>query len=347
MNDPNLDFFAVLSTLDSAGRSEVKAWSQTIHIPEGTVIYSQDQNSDGVFVISSGTVEAITTSPDGLQTRSLAVMGRGEVFGEVEVLSGNLRQGTVMAREDCELIRFELVKFFHVMHVVPQIGLFINRTLARRLWMNTAQNTLNTLEMELSGHLQYFDLLTIFQAIIRAGHPGEMTLLDKNQNVIGSYFFEKARVAFGRFNHLQGVEAVWQGFIQAADANADCTFTFNVQEKPELEYQEAHAIRADIGDLLLEGVMKRDAFNALPAELRAMEGRVQRLDENLNWSNPETEASASVIWGLLAKRPQPIQTLWRRLNISALTFLQIIREMLSRSKISIVPEGRAEESTGA
>jgi hypothetical protein len=90
--------------------------------------------------------------------------------------------------------------------------------------------------------------------------------------------------------------------------------------------------------------MNRDAYFLIPEILRNMGGRLQRTDENLNWTVPETEPHASTIWGILAKRSQTIESVWRRMNVSALTFLNLIREMEKKGKISIISEVKVVEA---
>ena len=117
--------------------------------------------------------------------------------------------------------------------------------------------------------------------------------------------------------HLAGIEAVWQGFVQST---SDGTFTFHVRPEPTVPGDGDHAIEMDSTGLLIEGVSRRDTFQAMPEPLRNLAGRLSRKAVVLDWTDPETAVAALQIWELMAKRPQPLASMWRRLNFSRVYF---------------------------
>jgi hypothetical protein len=152
---------------------------------------------------------------------------------------------------------------------------------------------------------------------------------------IGTFFFREGRVAEARFAHLVGIEAVWQGFGQST---SDGTFSFRVAAEPTVPGDEAHRIDMDATGLLIDGVSRRDTYQALPASLRNMTGRLARKVEALDWTDPETAVVALQIWELMARRPQELGSMWRRLNFSALVFLQAVQAMVDSGKAEMLPD---------
>jgi hypothetical protein len=170
-------------------------------------------------------------------------------------------------------------------------------------------------------------------------HTGELKLHNSANEQIGSFFFREGRVVEARFLHLAGLEAVWQGFVAST---SDGTFTFHVRPEPTVPGDSDHAIELDSTALLIEGISRRDTFQAMPEPLRNQAGRLGRKAEVLEWTDPETAVAVLQIWELIGKRPQPLASMWRRLNFSAFTFLQAAQALVDSGKAELLPEAAPE-----
>src|SRR5271170_7890697 len=115
------DFFTLLELLDPASRLEIESACTAISIPANQIIYRQGDPAGTVYIIVTGVAEVITESPDGLQTRSLGFMRRGEVFGETAVLTGHPRLGTVRACDNLDLLWIEKAKFISLLNKIPKL----------------------------------------------------------------------------------------------------------------------------------------------------------------------------------------------------------------------------------
>ena len=323
------NFFTLLEFLDANSRLEIDAVCTKKTIQPNDVVYSQRDPSDSVYIVSAGVVEAFTVSPDYQRTRTVGVMARGDFFGDLGVLTGQPRLATVRALEPTALIRIEKLAFLHLLEKIPKMGAYFTRNLAKRLHKTSTEAHLNVFALDLMGNLRLFDLLTIFQAITSMSRTGELRISNSDNEIIGSYFFREGRAEQARFMHLQGIEAIWEGFVQSA---TDGTFVFHVMEKPTTPVAEEHRIEHACTDLLIQGCQRRDAYNALPEPLRQMKGRLGRLTQTLVWQNPEeqdTQPLADKIWELIVRRPQPLDSMWRRLNYSSLTYLEVVSQLLT------------------
>ena len=87
---------------------------------------------------------------------------------------------------------------------------------------------------------------------------------------------------------------------------------------------------------------RRNAYEALPEPLRKMEGSLGRLSQSLAWIDPETKPLAEHIWELIARRPQALDSLWRRVNYSSLTFLEAVRQLVSTGQAEILTTAPSE-----
>lgn len=321
--DPAPDFFALLEALDEPSRREVEAACTPVFFKPNQLVYEQGSAADSVYIVVSGVVEAVTFSPDGKLSRLVAVMSRGDFFGDLAVLTDHTRLAAVRTREAVETLCIEKKAFRRLMKTLPALGFFFSHNLARRLHHTSTEAHRSVYSIDLNGNLQRFDLLTIVQAIAGMGHTGELRLNNSANELLGSFFFRKGRVERARFGHLLGLEAIWQGFIESA---TEGIFNFTSVETPTMPFPDGNKIDLDSTNLLLEGVGKRDTYQGLPETLRRMEGRLTRMAESLDWKTEETRIIAEQIWNLIAE-PQLLRTIWRQLNYSAISFLEVVMEM--------------------
>ena len=322
-NDPSSNFLALLETLDRPDRQLIEAAGFRMTLKPRQFVYQQGDVADAIYIVLSGAVEAVTFSPDGKQSRSVAMMVTGDFFGDLALFTQTRRFAAVRACSVSEVLRIDKSSFLRLMKSIPELGLFFCHHLAQRLHKTSTEAHLNVYAIDLTGNLQRFDLLTIVQAITGMGHTGELRLNNSDNELLGSFFFRKGRVEHARFGHLLGLEAIWQGFIESA---SEGVFSFRSVAEPTLPFPEKNKIDLDSTNLLLEGVGKRDTYQAFPETLRKMEGRLARLAESLDWKNNETRAAAGEIWEVIAE-PQPLAKIWLQLNYSAISFLEVVMEM--------------------
>lgn len=322
--DSTVNFFTLVESLNPILRRRIEDACTSMKMGAGEFIYQQGDPADAVFFVVWGVVEAVTFSPDGKLSRCVAQMSTGEFFGDLAVFTDNPRFAAVRTREPSEVLRIEKSAFMNLLKTVPDLGLFFSRNLARRLHSTSTEAHLSVYAIDLTGNLQRFDLLTIVQAITGMGHTGELRLNNSANELLGSFFFRKGRVEHARFGHLLGLEAIWQGFIESA---SEGTFSFRSIDAPTLPFPPENKIDMESTSLLLEGVGKRDTYQGMPETLRKMDGRLTRMTETLDWKTDESRAAAEEVWKLLADGPQPLAALWRKMNYSAITFLEIVMEM--------------------
>jgi Cyclic nucleotide-binding domain/Domain of unknown function (DUF4388) len=342
--EPNFEanFFTLLEMLDVGNRLEIQAsWTEQVVRAE-EVIYTQGEHAHSIYIVAEGVVEAVTHSPDGDQTRSMGFMRRGDFFGDLAVLTGQPRIATVRACEATKLLQFEKTAFIRLLDKVPKFGAYFSRNLARRFYKTSTEVHEGAYSIDLSGNLRHFDLLTIFQAIAATGRSGELHLNNSANELIGSFFFREGQADHARYIHLDGIEAIWESIAQSA---TDGTFTFQVMEKPTIAFGQEHHIGIEASDLLAQGYARLTTYRSLPEPLRRLDGQLGRETESLTWPVPETQPLAEQIWEMLAKRPQRLNSLWRRINYSSLTFLDVVVHLVATGQGRLSPVSDASTNT--
>ena len=101
-------------------------------VPRGDVLFHESEPGDCLYVIRSGKVKLGRRSNDGRENL-LAVLGPGELLGELSLFDPGLRTATATALTDAVVLQMghdELAKW---LATTPSVAEHLLRTLARRL----------------------------------------------------------------------------------------------------------------------------------------------------------------------------------------------------------------------
>ena len=98
----------------------------------GEVIFEEGQTGNGMFIVAEGKVEVLKNLESG-NPQQLAVLGKGEVFGEMALLDELPRSASVRAREDTTCVGIDRFLFVTQLTKDPQVSITMIQVLARRL----------------------------------------------------------------------------------------------------------------------------------------------------------------------------------------------------------------------
>lgn len=100
--------------------------------PKDTMIFSESQNGAEMFIIQSGEVE-ISKVVQGNEV-VLAVLKKGDMFGEMALLENKPRSASAIARTDCVLMVINRSNFNQMVSTQPQLIFKLTITLSERIW---------------------------------------------------------------------------------------------------------------------------------------------------------------------------------------------------------------------
>lgn len=123
-----IPLFQGLSTDDIA---RIAKRMQTLNLPKGATLFSQGDESDALYIITSGQVRVVR-DVKGVETVE-AFLGRGETLGEGGTLTGEPRASTVRLATTCEFLKLSRKDFEEVLRDTPSILLHLSRILTKRL----------------------------------------------------------------------------------------------------------------------------------------------------------------------------------------------------------------------
>ena len=90
-------------------------------VPSGeTILSDRDHNNRALFLIVNGSVDVLRQNDDGTRTY-LAELGRGEFFGEFQLLTGRSRQALVRAANTVDLLELEEEVIAELAEETPEI----------------------------------------------------------------------------------------------------------------------------------------------------------------------------------------------------------------------------------
>jgi CRP/FNR family transcriptional regulator, cyclic AMP receptor protein len=98
-----LALVALFERLSPAEIEKLAALTTRKRFRAGTAIFFQDDPSDSLYVVLSGSAKVFRTSEDG-RDRILMILRRGDAVGELAMIEGLPRSATVQTLEDSEML---------------------------------------------------------------------------------------------------------------------------------------------------------------------------------------------------------------------------------------------------
>jgi len=98
----------------------------------GEVIFREGEPAERLFLIDDGRVKLTTASPTG-QELLVAVLGRGQIFGELAVVDRGTREMDARAMEDSKLFSLASDVFWSMMEGRPALARRLLELMGRRL----------------------------------------------------------------------------------------------------------------------------------------------------------------------------------------------------------------------
>lgn len=101
------------------------------------MVFSESQSGNDMFIIQSGQVK-ITKVVEGNEV-TLAILKKGDFFGEMALLENKPRSANAICFEDCLLMVVNRQNFNQMVTTQPQMIARLTHTLAERLWSMSRQ----------------------------------------------------------------------------------------------------------------------------------------------------------------------------------------------------------------
>jgi CRP/FNR family cyclic AMP-dependent transcriptional regulator len=124
--------------------------ARIVQLRPGQVLFVQSDPSNGCYPVLMGALRVSYFSADGHETM-LAILGKGDVVGEMGLFDAAPRSATVTAQTECELAFIGTVEFFRCADSDPAIYRHLLKLLSARL--RATNDALAAATLPLSGRL--------------------------------------------------------------------------------------------------------------------------------------------------------------------------------------------------
>lgn len=169
----NFSFFNILSKEDRAKLGKMALMEK---IPKGQVVYTSGQTADSFYLVKEGKVKIVHRSDNGKEI-ILAILGPGEIFGELSVTGKEIREEIAVAGEETLICRFQIDEFQQVLESSPGFMLQITRTIGQRL--EKVQRSLERIMFRTAEERvkDFLRDIAVEQGYMVANNPDEMAIL--------------------------------------------------------------------------------------------------------------------------------------------------------------------------
>ncbi len=127
-----LKLVPLFSSLKDEELDTILNHSSKVNYPKNKIIFLEEEEGNELYMILKGRVKVVRISESGEEI-TLAVLQKGDFFGEMSLLDGKPRSATVVSDEDSILILFNTNNFEKVIEKYPRIALKLLKELTSRL----------------------------------------------------------------------------------------------------------------------------------------------------------------------------------------------------------------------
>ncbi len=245
-----LSNFSMFQTLSEYETKDLVSFLKLDQYNTGDDILKKGDPGTNLYIIISGKVEVLDS--DG---NRLAFLEKGEVFGEMSLLSGDPVTATIRVVDKVKLLYLNSKDFRRVLHKYPSLQMYLARLLTKRLAKTTSERS-EDLSAVMSGTLAETSASELFQTFNVNEKTGVLTLqlasgeaelsFNKGQLISAKYlnkedkdaFFELLKEKDGRFKFIPGLSSDLMGAAEIG--HFMCLLMEGLSKMDEEEYARSN-----------------------------------------------------------------------------------------------------------
>jgi len=127
-----LDNIPLFSHLDKRSMEVLARNSRFQHMKNGEILFLQSDPSEFAYIVRSGEISIVLSSPDG-RDMMINNMRRGDIFGELGILTARPRSTSAIAHADTDILAIPGEVFLRIMDEQPPLARRILKITAERL----------------------------------------------------------------------------------------------------------------------------------------------------------------------------------------------------------------------
>ena len=128
----------IFSDLEPEAFDQLCRYARHTSLKRGSTLFSKGDPGNSLYAVISGTVKMSVSSPDG-RNAILNIVGPGEIFGEMALLTGRERSADAIANSSCELFVIDRREFIPFVKSQPTLAMKFIELLCERLRQTSDQ----------------------------------------------------------------------------------------------------------------------------------------------------------------------------------------------------------------
>jgi NTE family protein len=169
-----------LGDVEPAAAAALRACLTWLEVAAGATVMTEGEPGDALYLVVSGRLRAYVNDDDG-RRRAVREMGRGQIVGEMGVITGEPRRATVVTVRDSLLVRLDKDDFNRLAPSSPRFSALLTR--------------------QIIAHLQSRE--DLFQA----ERPVTLALVPVSAGVDAAAFAQRLAAQLARFGHVRTMDA--------------------------------------------------------------------------------------------------------------------------------------------
>jgi rhodanese-related sulfurtransferase len=154
--------------LPKAKLAEIVKMIPTIVFPPGSIVFRQGEPGDSFYIIRSGRIRAFRSDEKGVETE-LGVLGPGDGFGELSLLTGNPRTASAETLEETVVSVLPKKQFDQILKDYPSVALCFVQNITKMLLQDWGKLEEETKEHYQAPRITWLDFVLIFGVTIICG----------------------------------------------------------------------------------------------------------------------------------------------------------------------------------
>lgn len=195
----SIQMFKVLSEGDLV---DLATLLELQEVPWQFPITQKGDPGNRLFILLTGHAEVIDE-----QGVVFAELGRGEVFGEMSLLTGERVTTTIMASEPCQVAVMSQKNFKHVLNRFPALQVFFYKLLVSRITKMNEQRA-EELASGMVGQVSDISVVELCQMINSNQKTGRLNL-ENNENR-GTILFNEGELVHAEYDGTSGKDAFYE-----------------------------------------------------------------------------------------------------------------------------------------
>ncbi len=221
-----------------AGRSTLAVFE------DGQTLVKAGERGTHLFIVLRGTASVMGMHEDGTE-HSLALLARGDVIGEMSLITGSPVSANVVAQGQCTVAKLIKLDYFNLMSRFPSLALYFAKLLAERL-KSSNQQFISLLEQGVAGKLSIVSLPELCQIIRMNARSGILKFTHRRK--LGRLYFHEGSLVAAESGMKIGEDAFYD-LIEWEDGE------FMFEDTP---FEVEQTINCDVMALILEAMRRRD-----------------------------------------------------------------------------------------